>query len=60
MSKLFHAVCDRYGRLFELENENYQSFKAVFGDKNEADLLAKNNSEMDLIVVPIYIKDARR
>lgn len=60
MSKLFYAVCDMGGRLFEFESENYQSLKAVFSDKDDADLLVENNSEMNLIAVPIRIKDARQ
>ncbi|NGE95147.1 hypothetical protein [Morganella morganii] len=53
MSKLFYAVCD-------LSNDKYTSVKAIFWDKEQAELMVENNKEVDVFVVLIYLEDARQ
>ncbi|MBD2782504.1 hypothetical protein [Xenorhabdus szentirmaii] len=57
MNTVFYAVCDDVG-VCNFKNGKYLTLKAVFFDKSEAELLI-NNSDKKLIVVPVYIEDAR-
>lgn len=59
MSKLFYAVCNKDG-VCDLSNDKYTSAKAIFWDKEQAELMVENNKEVDVFVVPIYLEDARQ
>ncbi|SFU99070.1 hypothetical protein [Xenorhabdus koppenhoeferi] len=58
MDKLFYAVCDNDG-ICNFTNDKYQTLKAIFYEKEQAELLVSNNKDSLLIIVPIYIDDAR-
>lgn len=59
MSDLFYAVCSG-SSVCGVKSDTFKSLKAVFSNKTDAELLVKDNSDMDLIVIPIYITDARK
>ncbi|MCG3463467.1 hypothetical protein L7G72_16820 [Xenorhabdus bovienii] len=59
MDKLFYAVCDEDG-ICSFSNDKYQGLKAIFYDKEQAELLVSNNKDAPLIIVPVYIEDARK
>ncbi|CDH32850.1 hypothetical protein [Xenorhabdus bovienii] len=59
MNKLFYAVCDEDG-ICSFSNDKYPSLKALFYDKEQAELLVSNNNKDSLlIIVPVYIAEAR-
>ncbi|CDL85373.1 hypothetical protein [Xenorhabdus szentirmaii] len=57
MDTVFYAVCNDVG-VCNFNNDKYQTLKAVFFDKSDAELMV-NNSDKKLIVVPVYLEDAR-
>ena len=59
MNKLFYAVCDKNG-VCDFRNDKYTSVKAIFRDKEQAELMVKNNKDADVFVAPIYLEDARQ
>ncbi|CDM90236.1 hypothetical protein [Xenorhabdus bovienii] len=59
MDKLFYAVCDEDG-ICSFSNDKYPSLKAIFYDKEQAELLVSNNKDEPLIIVPVYMEDARK
>ncbi|MCP9269715.1 hypothetical protein M5U04_16900 [Xenorhabdus sp. XENO-1] len=61
MNKLFYAVCDEVG-ICSLSNDKYPSLKAIFYDKEHAELRVSNNTNKaaPLIIVPVYIENARK
>ncbi|MDC9593541.1 hypothetical protein [Xenorhabdus sp. IM139775] len=59
MKTVFYAVCDDVG-VCNFNGDKYQTLKAVFFDKSEAELLVNNNNnngDKKLIVVPVYIEN---
>ncbi|MBD2786565.1 hypothetical protein ID858_17785 [Xenorhabdus sp. DI] len=58
MKTVFYAVCDDVG-VCNFKNDKYLTLKAVFFDKSEAELMINNSGDKKLIVVPVYIEDAR-
>ncbi|MBD2791716.1 hypothetical protein [Xenorhabdus szentirmaii] len=58
MDKLFYAVCSDVG-ICNFKNEEYKTLKAIFYNRQEAELMVDKHKDMPLIIVPVYIEDAR-
>ena len=59
MNQLFYAVCDSKG-VTGVANTKYPSLKAVFSAKEDAEIMLKKNESCSLVIVPVYLEDARQ
>ncbi|MBD2799522.1 hypothetical protein ID854_03360 [Xenorhabdus sp. M] len=58
VSTLFYAVCTEVG-VCNFKNDRYQTLKAIFYTKYEAEFMVNEHKDTPLVVVPVYIEDAR-